>query len=243
MPQVQTLAIVVRYDYHGVVGICCRPVNRLARLPDFTIAITKLPCAVETAEEKRWPALTELGWNLNDALQGLQLYLKQVNPDPRIDTSFERAKAGQDAERQWTNVNTLCAILVCRDSAAENPVLSSCRQKCWFAIVSALEGSSDVIPDGHPNKTLGRLRVWAAAVWITIAGRETRRFGKRTNAEWPPGVLWEEQGGTHDITDERWMFWGRRFREFAQQRELTAQASGEAEEAARVISAFYHLSL
>lgn len=64
-----------------------------------------------------------------------------------------------------------------RDPALKTPVFL-CGNLCWCTIVQALERSSEALPDWHPRKHLGALKVQAAAVWVTIAGRELRQLVK-----------------------------------------------------------------
>ncbi|KAG9850456.1 hypothetical protein KCU98_g4352, partial [Aureobasidium melanogenum] len=199
----------------------------LAKLADFTIETAKLPETVELIDGEQWPPLLELKRALNDGLQSLEFYLP-------VESSVDPTVARQVAERQWANINTFCAMLLCRNPTGETDALSQCgHEHCWFTIVGALETSSEALPDSLPRNRLEKYKVWAAGVWFTLAGSVLIELRDRS---WGPGPLWTAEGGDESITTERWRFWQRRFSKLADSRQLSVEATKEAREAARTIS-------
>ncbi|KAH0172830.1 hypothetical protein KCU67_g1558, partial [Aureobasidium melanogenum] len=80
----------------------------LVKLAAFTVETAKLPETIEVIDGEQWPPLLELKRALIDGLQGLELYIP-------TDSSVNPAAAIQVAERQWANINTLRAMILCRD--------------------------------------------------------------------------------------------------------------------------------
>ncbi|KAH0337239.1 hypothetical protein KCU74_g1690, partial [Aureobasidium melanogenum] len=202
------------------------PHHSLAKLVEFTFETAKLFEVVELVGGEEWPPLLEFERALNDGMQGLEVYLP-------VGSSVDSTLAKQVAERQWANIDTFCAMLLCRDPTGDNNTFTQCARKyCWSTIVDALETSSEALPLSHPRKHLEKYKVWAAAVWFTLAGNILFELREKT---WQPGLLWAAEGENQCIATERWNFWRKRF-VLADQGRLSVEASKEAREAARVIS-------
>lgn len=85
----------------------------LNKLVEFTFETAKLFEVVELVGGEQWPPLIELERALNDGMQGLEAYLP-------VDSSVDSTLAKQVAEQQWVNINSFCAMLLCRDPTGDD---------------------------------------------------------------------------------------------------------------------------